>query len=222
MSDHDLDTLLRTRRSVRAFLNRPVPDQLVRECLDLAQTAPSNCNAQPWRVHLASGEARDRLAMALGRAFDAQENETIEHPMEVFTGEYHDLQVACAIGMYDKMGIKRADRVARRRAHARNFAFFDAPHAAIVCMDKSFGVGAALDIGIWVQTFLLALTSRGIQSCTQASIRSYPHILRDVLNIPAELTPLCAIAFGYEDPSNPINTLKTARNGLDGNITMAT
>ena len=42
------------------------------------------------------------------------------------------------------------------RATLRNFEFFDAPHVAIVCMQKKFGVRVALDVGAYVQTLLLA------------------------------------------------------------------
>ena len=40
---------LRTRRSIRKFENRPVPEEMVREILEAAMMAPSAGNAQPWR-----------------------------------------------------------------------------------------------------------------------------------------------------------------------------
>ena len=55
----------------------------------------------------------------------------------------------------------------------RNFELFDAPHVAIVCMEKRFGVRVAVDVGGYVQTLLLALWSRGIASC-EASLSTYP------------------------------------------------
>src|SRR5580693_1430204 len=44
------DELLTTTRSVRKRLdlNRPVPLELIRECLDLALQAPSGGNSQGW------------------------------------------------------------------------------------------------------------------------------------------------------------------------------
>ena len=38
------------RKSVRAFLDRPVPEDLLRELLTKASRAPSGGNLQPWRV----------------------------------------------------------------------------------------------------------------------------------------------------------------------------
>jgi nitroreductase len=40
---------LHTRRSIRKFENRPVPEKMVREILEAAMMAPSAGNAQPWR-----------------------------------------------------------------------------------------------------------------------------------------------------------------------------
>ncbi len=90
------------------------------------------------------------------------------------------------------------------RAMLRNFEFFDAPHIAILCMHKSFGLRVALDVGAYLQTLLLAMWSRGIASCAQASLSSYPGIVRRELSIPDELRILCGISFGYEiQPCRP-------------------
>ena len=65
---HAIDQLVKTRRSIRRFTDRPVSKQLLIEVLDVARRAPSNSNMQPWRVYLVAGAARDRLAQALGEA----------------------------------------------------------------------------------------------------------------------------------------------------------
>ncbi len=41
--------LVRKRHSVRSFLNKPVPRQMLEQCLEAAHLAPSACNAQPWK-----------------------------------------------------------------------------------------------------------------------------------------------------------------------------
>lgn len=43
-----LRALIEQRRSVRRFLNEPVPDAVLRDCLELAVLAPNACNLQPW------------------------------------------------------------------------------------------------------------------------------------------------------------------------------
>jgi len=51
----NLDDAIRSRHSTRMFLPQPVPRELVKEALALAQRAPSNSNIQPWHVYFVSG-----------------------------------------------------------------------------------------------------------------------------------------------------------------------
>lgn len=214
----DLDQAVRQRRSVRGFKPDPVPASVIDECLTLAQHSPSNCNVQPWRVYLASGPARDRVREGMLSAFSAGRYEEMEHPIDTFAGDYRTRQVACAVEMYGKMGIGRDDKQGRVDAHARNFALFDAPHVAIVCMDRSFGLGVALDVGMWVQTFMLALTSRGVSSCPQAALRAYAGLLQRELAIPENELMLCGVSFGYEDESVPVNATRQPRDPIGNNV----
>lgn len=214
----DFDEAVRLRRSVRGFKPTPVSEDVIDACLSLAQLSPSNCNVQPWRVYLASGEARDRVRNGMLSAFTEGRYEEMEHPIDAFAGEYRKRQVACAVEMYGKMGIERDDKQGRVDAHARNFALFDAPHVAIVCMDRSFGIGVALDVGMWVQTFMLALTSRGVSSCPQAALRAYSGLLQAELGIPDNELVLCGVSFGYEDESVPVNACRQPRDPIGSNV----
>lgn len=63
-----LDIVMRSRRSVRAFRPDPVPRSLLVEILQVARTAPSNFNSQPWGVYLLTGEAKRALGEALVHA----------------------------------------------------------------------------------------------------------------------------------------------------------
>jgi hypothetical protein len=216
---YDLDQTILDRRSVRGFYrDRPVPRALIEEALRLAQRAPSNCNVQPWRIFLASGPRCDRLRAELSHAASAGQPPAPDDPIDEFLGEYRQLQIDCAVALYSKMGVERSDREGRVRAFLRNFEFFDAPHVAIVCMEKHFGVGVALDVGMWVQTFMLALWARGVASCAQASLRLYPHIIRHELKIPEQLRILCGVSFGYEDPDVPANRTRQARQPIETNV----
>ena len=66
-------------------------------------------------------------------------------------------------------------RVARRIAVRRNREFFRAPLTGIVCMHCELAFVDSLGVGMFLQTFLLALTARGIGSCVQVSIAGYPN-----------------------------------------------
>jgi nitroreductase len=40
--------LVESRRAVRRFQDTPVPENVIRDCLEVAALAPSSCNLQPW------------------------------------------------------------------------------------------------------------------------------------------------------------------------------
>jgi nitroreductase len=89
------------------------------------------------------------------------------------------------------MGISREDKKGYEAAVLRNWEFFGAPLAAIVCMHRELGPPDALSVGMFLQTLLLALTARGLGTIVEVSITGYPEIVRAQLDIPAELSLLC-------------------------------
>jgi nitroreductase len=120
--------------------------------------------------------------------------------------------------VYGAMGIARDDAVARRIAVLRNWEFFRAPVAGLVCMHRDFGTVDSMGVGMFLQTLLLALTARGLGTCVQVSIAGYPDIVRQELDIPAELTVLTGLAIGYPDPDFPGNALRVGREAVSRHV----
>ena len=58
------------------------------------------------------------------------------------------------------MRITREDKAGQDVAVLRNFEFFGAPLAGIVCMRRDLGPADALSVGMFLQTLVLALTAR--------------------------------------------------------------
>jgi nitroreductase len=210
----DLEEVIRQRHSIRMFLaEKPVATELIDEALDLAVRAPSNSNIQPWHMVLVSGPARDRLVAALLEAAGAGPPNVPQLP-EAFAHIRRDLGAL----VYGSMGIARDDAEGRRAAVLRNWEFFRAPLAGIVCIRRELGPVDCLGVGMFLQTLLLALTARGLGTCVQVSIAGYPDIIRKQLDIPAEFTILCGLAVGYPDPDFPANQVRTPRNPIEQNV----
>ena len=54
--------LLKHRKSVRNFLDKPVEPEKITMCLEAARLAPSACNSQPWKfIVVDDRELKDRL-----------------------------------------------------------------------------------------------------------------------------------------------------------------
>jgi nitroreductase len=85
-------------------------------------------------------------------------------------------------------------------------------------MHSALGVADAVGVGMFLQTLLLALTVRGLATSLEVSITGYPEILRAQLAIPEELSILCGLAVGYEDPDFAANRLHVRRDPIEKNI----
>ncbi len=186
---------------------------MVDQALELAIRAPSNSNVQPWHLRLVSGAARDRLVAALLDEASSKPPVVPELP-ELFAHLRRELGAK----VYGSMGITRDDADGRRIAVLRNWEFFRAPLAGIVCMHRDLHYVDSLGVGMFLQTFLLALTARGLGTCVQVSIAGYPEIVREQLSISDEYAILCGLAIGYPDPTFPANNLRTDRNPIEHNV----
>ena len=208
----NLADLVHARRSVRGFLPQPVDRNTLREVFVLAQRAPSNCNVQPWHVHVVSGAACDALRAELLAAASAEEPIRPDFPPGGrYPGHYRDREWDAAMQLYGAMGVERGDRAARRAAFLRNYEFFGAPHALFLFLDEPFGVREAADCGMYAQTLMLSMTAHGIASCAQGSLSMYPDIVRRRLGVPDSQRLLFGMSFGYEDPAAPANRTRVGR-----------
>jgi len=206
------------RRSVRGFRSDTVPREVLERVFVASQRAPSWCNIQPWRVVLTGGSQTAELKAALAEAArTTMPSPEVPFPVE-YPEPYKAHRRACGAALYQAMGVAYDDKVARYDAWMRNFSSFGAPHMAIVSMDRRFGLYAALDVGCWLQTVLLAATAEGLATCAQASLATYPAAARRVLGIPDGELILFGIAVGWEDATEPANACRTDRSPLEENV----
>jgi nitroreductase len=71
------EAVLRSRRSTRVYTDEPIPEEVMRRCLELTLLAPNSSNLQPWEFHwVRNAEKKAELArLCLGQpaATTAQE-----------------------------------------------------------------------------------------------------------------------------------------------------
>ena len=137
------------RRSVRGYLKKNVPKQIIKNIFKIAQRAPSNANIQPWYVYVASGKTKKRIEKQLVAKVkkNIPTNSDYSYPKNFkFNISYLRRQVECAKELYDNMGIERNDKVARANAYLRNYKMYDAPHVCFIGMYEKFGINRNCDI----------------------------------------------------------------------------
>ncbi len=209
---------IKTRRSIRAFLRKPVPESVVLEILDLARYAPSGGNLQPWRVRVLTGEVRDGLVRAVTEQLAEKpmgEGTEYEIYPPQLTEPYRSRRYQCGEDLYATLGIAREDRAGRLRQLQRNFCFFDAPVGMIFTIDRRMQPGQWADVGMFMETIMLLARERGLDTCPQEAWAMWHETIREYLAIAPEEMVFCGMAMGYADFDSPVNTLRTDRAGVE-------
>ena len=75
----EFEKIVRSRRSVRAFTDEPIPEDVMRQCLDLALLAPNSSNLQPWEFHWVRepGKKNELVKLCLGQPAAATAQELV-------------------------------------------------------------------------------------------------------------------------------------------------
>ncbi len=202
------------RRSIRAYLNTPVADELIRELLEKAARAPSGGNVQPWRIYVINGDSMVRF-----KQFTASQTEPETPAYDIYPKNikepYRSSRFKVGEDMYSLLNIPREDRSARIRRLMENYEFFGAPAAIFCYTDKQMGPPQWSDLGMFLQTFMLLATEAGLGTCAQEAWSTKPETVRQFVGAPEELTIFCGVAIGYSDTNAPVNQLVSDREPLD-------
>ncbi|MEW5958127.1 MAG: nitroreductase family protein [Chloroflexota bacterium] len=190
--------LIKTRRAIRRYQDKPVSRAQIRQLLELAGWAPSAHNRQPWRFAvLTRSTDRDRLARVMGerlrqdRAADGDPPTAIERDVA--------------------------------RSYAR---ITGAPAVIVVCLSlvdmdtypdpprrRNEWVMAVQSVSMAAQNLWLAAHSQGLAMCWLCAPLFVPDLVRETLGLPADWEPLGLMTLGY-----PAEEKTKTRQPLDSRI----
>lgn len=209
-----------TRMSARAFTDKPVDPALLRSILEAARRSPSGGNVQPWHITVLAGAElarfkgimRDKLAADPRGAGDGPEYAI--YPKDI-TEPYRSRRFKCGEDMHGTMGISREDKAARYAFIAGNFQFWNAPIGMFITVDRQMGPPQWSDLGMFLQTFMLLATERGLATCAQEYWSVRHGAISSFVGAPENEMLFCGVSIGYADTSAPINSLRSERMPLD-------
>lgn len=179
---HSLIDIIKGRRSVRRYHERPVPRELLDQALEAARWAPSPHGRQPWRfVVLTRAERKLCLADSMGDewrrqlALDGQDQATIE--------------------------------LRRQKSHAR---IVQAPAIVVPCLylaeldqypdadrNAAEATMAIQSLGCAVQNLLLMAYSLGLDGGWMCAPLFCPEVVVAALDLDPALIPHALITLGY-------------------------
>ncbi len=209
----NVDEALSARKSVRAYLDKPVTTDLILQMLDAARHAPSGVNSQPWQVAVVTGDTKLKLQQRLEQAFRDGVKSQMDYGYypDKWLSPYKERRKACGLQMYSALNIQREDKQKRLDQWAANYRAFDAPVVLFFFMHGWMRRGSFMDYGMFLQSLMLSAVEHGLATCPQAALGEYPEIVKNVLGYPAESVLMCGMALGYEDTSAAVNSYRTER-----------
>lgn len=232
--DEVLSDLMRSRRSTRDFQSTPVADELIDQLLADAMTAPSWSNTRPFKVAVATGEVRDRISeefltrwsvlsrfrnggfwtkiKILLRGYGLPtSNRLLVRP---YVAELKPRAERVGKELYEWIGIKRGDRIARDEQWGRNYEFFGAPVELFIYIHKSLHIYAANDAGLMLQNLILSAHARGLGTCLQGAVIIWDDVIRREFEISDDYRLLTGLALGYPSDAK-VNEFKAHRLSVD-------
>ncbi len=214
-----VDAAITSRRSIRAFLPKPVERADIERILEVAARAPSGTNTQPWKVYVLTGQAREKLSEAI-LAVNADPEQARRHTEEYayypreWISPFVDRRRKVGWDLYSLLGLTRDNKAGMAAQHARNYRFFDAPVGLIFTIDRIMEQGSWLDYGMFLQSIMVAARGRGLDTCPQAAFTQYHRVIAQQLGLPENEMVVCGMALGWADPAKVENSLVTEREPL--------
>ena len=179
------------RRTIRKFDSAPPPQDLIRECVADATSAPAPHHTKPWRFIQVAGQLRQRLLDAMAAQWKR---------------DLADLDGYSSADIRKRL--RRGDVL--RQAPALVVPFLDfAAGAHLYPDDTRRGYERDLFMlsgGAAVQNFMVAAAARKAATAWVSSTVFCPAVVRNVLGLPDSCQPLGAIAIGLpaETPPNRV------------------
>ncbi len=216
------DETVRQRSSVRAFLPTPLSDEQIRAVLQDAQYSPSNCNTQPWHVHVVSGETKTRLGKLMtANDLEGSRRRISASPMRIFTASISNAPMSrhaftmrqSALPATIKSAAKRLIYVTTSSLMLRTprfclchpLAITSVWHRISVCMRRAF---------------LLSLTARGFAGIPQTLLGFHADMIRRELGVSDAYRLLFGISFGYADTGSVAANTRMPRVPVEESVVM--
>ena len=214
----EYDEVVLGRRSIRGFLDKPVPKELIREILAIAMRAPTSLNSQPWNFHVVTGTVLDAIRKGNVERNLAGVPDTREFRMgPPYDGIHRERQVGIAKQLFAAMGIAREDKEGRMDWVLRGFRQFDAPVSIVVTYDKALAGGdiPPFDCGGVVNCLVNTAWSRGLGCVINSQGIMQSPVVREHARIPDDQVIQTCVAMGWPDPGFPANAVVSERKSVD-------
>lgn len=174
--------LARSRRSIRRYLDEPVPRELIEKILDAACWAPSAHNRQPWRFAVIErAETKHALASAMGEKLraDLERDGVAQDIIEKDTARSYQRITSAPVVIIACMTTRDMDVYHDTRRKKAEF------------------VMTIQSVAMALQNLLLAAHALGLGACWMCAPLFVADTVREVLKLDEDWEPQALITLGY-------------------------
>jgi nitroreductase len=220
----DIVSAIQTRKSIRMFKPDPVPAEIVREILQLAQRAPSWANTQPWEFAVVAGRKLEEIRQAFIARTDEEPHLDVGRPKSF--PEPYKSRMRSLVNR-DAAAIQKAggNNDVNKWRPQQGSKLYGAPCIIYILIDKSMyemegyrNVWSVFDCGLVAENIMLLAVKYGLGTIAAMQVAKYPDLIRKILGMTDQKIILIGIGIGYPDVGFPLNQEVSSREPLD-NIT---
>ncbi|MDT8317136.1 MAG: nitroreductase [bacterium] len=207
---------INSRMSIRKFRSEPVPKEILAEIIETAQRSPSYKNSQPWEIALLSGEKKAALSKLLIHLFESGKKASPDIPEPSGWPNKIEMRIKESLEKRSKcFGINLLDPENISRSKKANFCFYGAPHGLFFFQDASLNEWSIFDMGLFVQSIMLAANAKGLGTVPQAYLIDYSEEIRNFLGITDSKRLVLGMSIGYPDMEDRLNSYTTEREPIN-------
>lgn len=203
--------VIRSRRSVRNFTDKPIPADILNECLDLALLAPNSSNLQPWTFYVVQdADKKKQLVKACMSQFAARtaaelivcvaRTDRIDQMAEKNISQFPMPEIPPLVKKYYKyIHINYKSGYFNALGNFKKAAFYVARKFNQVLPITSYNdadakLWATKTTALACENFVLALRAHGFDSCMMEGIDE--PMIRKILNLGKDELPIMVIGAG--------------------------
>ncbi len=209
-----LSEIIKNRKSIRSFTDKPVSNDIIREMLQKSSRAPSGGNLQPWKIYIVNEKSMKDF-LEFQKNWKGKEEPPYPIYPEKLKEPYKTSRNQMGEQMYSLLDIKREDKIGRMNQMLKNFDFFDAPVGMFCFIDKQMGLPQWSDLGMFLQTFMLLAVDNNLDTCAQESWSLKQNCVKTYLGISDDSILFCGMAIGHANMDDKVNELNTPRRPID-------
>jgi nitroreductase len=221
----DIIEAVKQRRSIRAYKPDPVPDDVLREIMELALRAPSGSNVQPWECFVVQGKKLDEIKKVFTEKATELPNFDFYMPFQ-YPEPYNTRRKGVLKGLMAIKGIEREDKEKRMQFTMDGNRMWGAPAVVYICTDASIyrqgedvNVWPLFDCGLLAENIMLLATAHGLGTAPLIQAAIYADEVRRIVGIPESKLIMLGIAIGYADVTDPVNSFRSERAPMDEVVT---